>query len=73
MAGSPASVAPKIQIEGVSKWFGSTIHPMLALLDISLEVHTNEFVCLLGPSGSGKSSSRSNHSRRASDKPLRFV
>jgi NitT/TauT family transport system ATP-binding protein len=55
MAGSSASAAPKIQIEGVSKWFGGTIHPMPALLDISLEVHTNEFVCLLGPSGCGKS------------------
>jgi NitT/TauT family transport system ATP-binding protein len=55
MAGSSASAAPKIQIEGVSKWFGGTTHPTPALLDISLEVHTNEFVCLLGPSGCGKS------------------
>jgi NitT/TauT family transport system ATP-binding protein len=47
--------APKIQIEGVSKWFGSTTHPMPALLDITLDVRTNEFVCLLGPSGCGKS------------------
>lgn len=46
---------PKIQIEGVSKWFGSTNHPMPALLDIALDVYTNEFVCLLGPSGCGKS------------------
>jgi NitT/TauT family transport system ATP-binding protein len=47
--------APKIQIEGVSKWFGSATQPMPALLDVTLGVRTNEFVCLLGPSGCGKS------------------
>jgi NitT/TauT family transport system ATP-binding protein len=47
--------APKIQIEGVSKWFGSATQPMPALLDVTLDVRTNEFVCLLGPSGCGKS------------------
>jgi NitT/TauT family transport system ATP-binding protein len=47
--------AAKIQIEGVGKWFGSVAQPMPALLDIMLDVRTNEFVCLLGPSGCGKS------------------
>jgi NitT/TauT family transport system ATP-binding protein len=55
MAESHTSAVPKIQLEGVSKWFGGKTHPMPALLDVSLEVHTNEFVCLLGPSGCGKS------------------
>jgi NitT/TauT family transport system ATP-binding protein len=45
----------KIQIAGVSKWFGRGQHLMPALLEITLAVHTNEFVCLLGPSGCGKS------------------
>jgi NitT/TauT family transport system ATP-binding protein len=50
-----ATPAPKIHIEGVSKWFGTHKYMMPALLDITLEVRTNEFVCLLGPSGCGKS------------------
>jgi NitT/TauT family transport system ATP-binding protein len=47
--------APKIQIEAVSKWFGSAAQPMPALLDITLSVRLNEFICVLGPSGCGKS------------------
>ncbi len=55
MGDSVSVQRPKIQIEGVSKWFGAAKHVMPALLDITLDVHTNEFVCLLGPSGCGKS------------------
>jgi NitT/TauT family transport system ATP-binding protein len=50
-----ATRVPKIHIEGVSKWFGTAQQAMPALLDITLEVRTNEFICLLGPSGCGKS------------------
>jgi NitT/TauT family transport system ATP-binding protein len=50
-----ATPVPKIHIEGVSKWFGTHKDVMSALLEITLEVRTNEFVCLLGPSGCGKS------------------
>ena len=49
------TASPKIHIDSVSKWFGTAKHVMPALLDITLEVQTNEFVCLLGPSGCGKS------------------
>ena len=55
MAEHSATSALKIQIQGVSKWFGSATQPMPALLDIVLDVHSNEFLCLLGPSGCGKS------------------
>jgi hypothetical protein len=43
------------QIEGVSKWFDTATHAMPALLDVTLDVCADEFVCLLGPSGYGKS------------------
>jgi ABC-type nitrate/sulfonate/bicarbonate transport system ATPase subunit len=55
MTDSRAPPHPKIQIEGVSKWFGGAQQAMPALLDITFEVRANEFVCLLGPSGCGKS------------------
>jgi NitT/TauT family transport system ATP-binding protein len=55
MDGQATIFMPKIQIEGVSKWFDTATHAMPALLDITLDVRANEFVCLLGPSGCGKS------------------
>jgi NitT/TauT family transport system ATP-binding protein len=55
MAEQEAVRTPKIRVEGVSKWFGSNGHTTPALLDITLDVMSNEFVCLLGPSGCGKS------------------
>jgi len=47
--------APKLVVDGVSKFFtqsGTAIH---ALDDISLTVGEAEFLCLIGPSGCGKS------------------
>lgn len=55
MADGMAPPPSKIQIEGVSKWFGTDARLMAALIDITFEVRANEFVCLIGPSGCGKS------------------
>jgi simple sugar transport system ATP-binding protein len=43
--------APLVQLEGVSKYFGSVI----ALKDISMTVGRGEVMCLLGDNGAGKS------------------
>ncbi|WP_042352662.1 ATP-binding cassette domain-containing protein [Bacillus massiliigorillae] len=41
---------PYLKINCIHKQFGS----FTALQDISIDIHKNEFVCLLGPSGCGK-------------------
>jgi NitT/TauT family transport system ATP-binding protein len=53
---APQSEQPKLSIRGVSKTFSSARgEPIHALKDVSFEVAPSEFVCLLGPTGSGKS------------------
>ena len=42
--------APLVRIDHVSRCFGDTV----ALDDVSLDIHENEFFALLGPSGCGK-------------------
>ncbi len=46
-----AQTAPLIEVQNVSKYFGSVI----ALKDISMSVHAGEVMCLLGDNGAGKS------------------
>lgn len=43
--------APLVEIDSISKYFGRVI----ALKDISTEVHAGEVLCLLGDNGAGKS------------------
>lgn len=45
------SQTPLLEVQGVSKYFGSII----ALKDISMRVHAGEVMCLLGDNGAGKS------------------
>jgi NitT/TauT family transport system ATP-binding protein len=50
--------APVVRLTGVSKSFapaGSSEAPVVALSDISMDIHRGEFVSLIGPSGCGKS------------------
>lgn len=46
---------PILQLERVSRRYGSDALPVRALDDVSLTVERGEFLCLVGPSGSGKS------------------
>lgn len=47
--------APKLLVEGVTKWFRTPRATVHKLVDVSLSVAAGEFVCLVGPSGCGKS------------------
>ena len=44
-----------LQVQNVTKVFGSGKGKVTALEDVSFEVHRREFVCIIGPSGCGKS------------------
>jgi putative ABC transport system ATP-binding protein len=47
--------APLIQLRQVTKRYGTGAGELLALKGIDLEIHSGEFVAIMGPSGSGKS------------------
>jgi putative ABC transport system ATP-binding protein len=44
-----------IQTEGLTKIYGTGDAQVQALVNVSLQIHENEFVAIMGPSGSGKS------------------
>ena len=46
--------AKLVEIQGVTKTFGTGSHAVTALADVSLTIAPNEFFTLLGPSGCGK-------------------
>jgi NitT/TauT family transport system ATP-binding protein len=50
-----AQKASKLRIKDVEKAFGPKSKPIEALKDITLQVREEEFLCVVGPSGGGKS------------------
>lgn len=44
-----------IRLQGISKVYGKSKEPVVALSDVDLAVRRREFVAIMGPSGSGKS------------------
>ncbi|MEY4712575.1 MAG: hypothetical protein RIS88_2025 [Pseudomonadota bacterium] len=46
--------APRIQFEQVSVDFQTETGPLRVVDDVSLNIHENEFICIVGPSGCGK-------------------
>ncbi len=53
MAGNNLPV--KVKIDNVVKKYSGRNGEMVALKGVSLDIHENEFVCVVGPSGCGKS------------------
>ena len=49
------STGPLIQLEGITKTFGSGAAAFQALKGVDLTIERGEFVAIMGPSGSGKS------------------
>ena len=45
---------PKIEINNLTKVFGSEKEQVVALNGITMHIKENEFVALVGPSGGGK-------------------
>ena len=53
MAGNAERV--KLKIDGVKKIYNGRTGKVIALNGVNLDIHENEFVCVVGPSGCGKS------------------
>ena len=45
----------RVKIDNVRKVFNTRNGEMVALNGVSLDIHDNEFICVVGPSGCGKS------------------
>ena len=53
MAGNDSAV--KVHIDHVVKKFNGRNGEMVALNGVDMDIHENEFICVVGPSGCGKS------------------
>lgn len=53
--GSAVDSPVKVHIDNVVKKFDTRKGEMTALNGVNLDIHENEFVCVVGPSGCGKS------------------
>ncbi len=53
MAGEKRNI--KLRIDNVKKIYNSRNGEMIALNGVNLDIHENEFICVVGPSGCGKS------------------
>ena len=53
MAGNHSAV--KVHIDHVVKKFNGRNGEMVALNGVDMDIHENEFICVVGPSGCGKS------------------
>ncbi len=52
---APDGRAPLLAVQGVTKRYTSNRQDVTALEDVSFNVYDGEFVCIVGPSGGGKS------------------
>ena len=55
MSGSEPAPPPVIRVENVTRTLAGEV-PVTLVRDVNLEIERGEFVCVMGPSGSGKSS-----------------
>ncbi|MCI6376788.1 MAG: ABC transporter ATP-binding protein [Clostridiales bacterium] len=54
-AGNLTNANVRVRIDNVRKVFNGRNGEMVALNGVSLDIHDNEFICVVGPSGCGKS------------------